>query len=150
DAKVIEHLFARYAERLARFAEQHLSKRVATRVDGEDVVQSVFRTFFRRYSRGELRVDSSAEVWRLLVSITLRKAQAKGRYHTAGTRNVAAEVPGADSPLTEAMAQDPGPEEAATLVDEIESLLRGLPELHCRILDLRIQGHGVAEIAEQL
>jgi RNA polymerase sigma-70 factor (ECF subfamily) len=147
---VIEELFARYAQRLARFADQHLSKRVGARLDGEDVVQSVFRTFFRRYSRGELRVDSSAEVWRLLVRITLRKVQAKGRHHTAGPRDVGADLAGGDSALTEAMAREPGPEEAAMLVDEIESLLRGLPELHCRILDLRLQGHGVAEIAAQL
>jgi len=150
DPKLVEQLFTRYAERLARFADQHLSKRVAGRLDGEDVVQSVFRTFFRRYSRGELRVDSSAEVWRLLVRITLRKAQAKGRYHTAAPRDVGAELPGGDAPLTEALAREPGPEEAAMLVDEIETMLHGLPELHCRILDLRLQGHGAAEIAAQL
>ncbi len=150
DPKLVEQLFARYAQRLARFADQHLSARLAARLDGEDVVQSVFRTFFRRYSSGEIRVDSSDEVWRLLVRITLRKAQAKGRYHTAAVRDVGAEVPAGDPPLLEAMAREPGPEEAATLVDEIEGLLRGLPELHCRILDLRLQGHAAADIADQL
>ena len=59
-------------------------------------------------------------------------------------------MPHGDTPFAEAMAREPGPDEAATLVDEIETLLRGLPELHCRILDLRLQGHGAAEIAAQL
>lgn len=32
----------------------------------------------------------------------------------------------------------------------IESLLHGLPELQCRVLELRLSGHSVAEIAAQL
>src|SRR5207249_2604299 len=83
-----EELFARYARKLTRVAEQHLSRRVASREDGEDIVQSVFRTFFRRDAAGEFQIDSSAQIWRLLVKITLRKAQARGRYHTAEMRDV--------------------------------------------------------------
>ena len=48
DPRAAEELFARYAERLVRLAQRHLGRKVATREDGEDVVQSVFRTFFRR------------------------------------------------------------------------------------------------------
>jgi transcriptional regulator len=36
------------------------------------------------------------------------------------------------------------------LMDLIEGLLRGLPDLYAQILPLRLQGHSVAEIAEQL
>src|SRR5262249_35780113 len=88
-----ELLFRRYAVRLARLAEQHLSRKVAVRVDGEDVVQSVFRTFFRRCASGEFTVDGSGRLWRLLVTITLNKVRAGVRYHTAARRDVAAEAP---------------------------------------------------------
>src|SRR4051794_5340188 len=92
DPHAAEALFALYARRLTRIAEEHLSARLAGRLDGSDVVQSVFRTFFRRSAEGEFRIDSSAQLWRLLVRITLLKARAKGRHHTAGIRNVRAEA----------------------------------------------------------
>jgi RNA polymerase sigma-70 factor, ECF subfamily len=150
DAQAAERLFTRYARRLTGLAEQHLSCKLAGRLDGEDVVQSVFRTFFRRSAAGEFRIDSSAQLWRLLVKITLLKAQAKGRHHTADKRNVTAEVPGSDAWLAQALASDPGPAEAAALVDQIEALLHGLPALYGSVLDLRLQGHDVPAIAAQL
>ncbi|HYT95490.1 MAG TPA: ECF-type sigma factor [Gemmataceae bacterium] len=151
DQQAAEQLFARYAQRLTRLAEQHLSRKLAGRVDGEDVVQSVFRTFFRRSAGGEFQIDSSAQVWRLLVKITLLKVRAKGRYHTADKRDAGAEQPtGAADWLPQAVARDPGPDEAAMLVDQIEALLRGLPELHAQVLERRLQGHHVTDIAAQL
>jgi RNA polymerase sigma-70 factor (ECF subfamily) len=129
DPGAAEALFDRYAVRLARLAEQHLSRKLAGRVDGEDVVQSVFRTFFHRCARGEFRIDSSAEVWRLLVRLTLRKARAQARRHLAARRDAGAEVPAAGE-FAEAASREPGPAEAAELlVDHIEALLRGLPEV---------------------
>jgi RNA polymerase sigma-70 factor (ECF subfamily) len=150
DPQAPAQLYARYARRLARLAEQHLSHKLAGRVDGEDVVQSVFRTFFRRSAEGEFTVDSASQLWQLLVRITVRKARAKARYHTARRRTVQDEAPADGAGLAEAVARDPDPAEAVALVDQIEGLLRGLPDVHCRVLELRLQGHSVVEIAERL
>ncbi|MBM4072242.1 MAG: helix-turn-helix domain-containing protein [Planctomycetes bacterium] len=150
EADAAELLFARYGQRLIRLAEQQLSHRLAGRLDGEDVVQSVFRTFFRRSAGGEFQIDNSAQIWRLLVKITVMKARAKGRWHTADKRNVAAEAAAGDAFLVDALAHEPGPEEAVILMDQIEAMLAGLPSLHGRILELRLQGHGVQDIARQL
>jgi RNA polymerase sigma-70 factor (ECF subfamily) len=150
DPRAAEEICARYAQSLTRLAEEQLSRKLAARLDGEDVVQSVFRTFFRRSAGGEFRIDSSAELWRLLVQITLRKARAYGRQHTAGVRNVAAEAPGGAALLAEAVAHEPGPAEAAALVDQIEALLRGLPALYCDLLQLRLEGHSVSDTAARL
>jgi RNA polymerase sigma-70 factor (ECF subfamily) len=150
DARAAEALFERYARQLVPLAERHLSHKLAGRVDGEDVIQSVFRTFFRRSARGEFRIDGSAQIWRLLVKITVLKARAQGRRHRAARRDVAAEVAGGAAAGPEAVAHDPGPEEAVILVDQIESLLEGLPALHCHVLDLRLQGVAVTEVAARL
>ena len=149
DPSAAEEVFARYARRLALLAERRLSRRVAARVDGEDVVQSAFRTFFRRCAEGEFRIDDSADLWRLLATITIRKAQANARRHTAERRDVNAEAAG-DGALESALTGDPGPDEAATLVDQIDALLHGLPPLYARLLDLRLQGRTVAEAAEEM
>jgi RNA polymerase sigma-70 factor (ECF subfamily) len=150
DPQAAEELFTRYSERLVRLARQHLGTKVAGREDGEDIVQSVFRTFFRRTAMGEFRIDSSGELWRLLVTITVRKAHAKVRYHTAQQRNVGAEAPGDGALLAEALAHEPRPEELLMLVDQIEALVRGFPEMHSKALALRLQGYSVAEIASGL
>ncbi len=151
DQQAAAQLFERYAKALTRLAEQHLSRRMAGRLDGEDVVQSVFRTFFRRSAQGEFRIDSSDELWKLLVTITVRKAQARGRHHTTNKRDVRLEQPGsAEAWLLEAISHDPGPDEAAVLVDQMKALVVGLPTVYGRVLDLRLQGHNQSQIAAQL
>jgi RNA polymerase sigma factor (sigma-70 family) len=149
DPEAPEALFRRYARQLARLADQHLNRKFAGRVDAEDVVQSVFRTFFRRSARGEFRIDDSAQVWRLLVTLTVRKAQVQARRHGAHRRDAGREVVG-EAPLTDVLGREPGPEDAAVLMDEIASLLRGLPNLHCHVLERRLEGQSVADIAAAL
>jgi len=149
DPAAAAEVFARYARRLARLAEAYLSRRVAARLDGEDVVQSVFRTFFRRCAGGEFRIDGTADLWRLLVTITIRKVRANARRHTAERRDVNAETAG-DAGWFEALAHEPGPDEAAALVDQIEALLDDLPPWYARLLDVRLQGRSAAESAAEL
>ena len=83
DPRAAERLFACYAERLGHLARQNLSRKLAGRIDSEDVVQSVFRTFFRRNARGEFHIDSSAKNYtyapdqlRLLTAIGLQAGMA--------------------------------------------------------------------------
>jgi RNA polymerase sigma-70 factor (ECF subfamily) len=148
DPQAAEELFNRYARELVRVAEAQLSRKLAGRLDGEDVVQSVFRTFFRRSADGEFQVDASDQLWRLLLTITLRKVRAKARFEKAEKRDAGAEA--GDGGLFEAAAREPGPDDAAALVDQIEALLHGLPPLYARLLDLKLQGHQVTEIASEL
>jgi RNA polymerase sigma-70 factor (ECF subfamily) len=151
DPGAVDELYAHYAQGLGRLAEQHLSRKLASRVDGDDVVQSVFRTFFRRVREGEFKIDSGAQLWRLLVRITVLKARQQGRRHTAAVRDVGAEQRGADEDwLMAAAAREPGPEEAAILADQIEVLLQGLPSLYGNLLELRLQGYSTREMARQL
>ncbi len=146
-----DKIFDHFSRRLCPLAERHLSQKLAGRVEGEDVLQSVFRTFFARSAKGEFQIDSRAQLWQLLVKITVLKARQKGRHHTAKKRDVRREQPiPADDWLVKCGNRDPGPEEAAALVDQIESLLHGLPPLYESILQQRLQGYAVAEIATKL
>jgi RNA polymerase sigma-70 factor (ECF subfamily) len=151
DQQAAAAIFARYSQRLIRLAEVHLSRKLAGRVDGEEVVQSAFRTFFERNRRGEFKIDGSVQLWQLLVRITLLKARAKARHHTAGMRNVRAEATGDhDAWLAEAINREPSPADSAAMADQIEALLRGLPDVYGQILGLRLEGHTAAEIAGEL
>ena len=49
----------------------------------------------------------------------------------------------------EALAREPSPEEAAALVEETQSMMRCLSQLHRTILELTLQGLTVDEVAER-
>jgi DNA-directed RNA polymerase specialized sigma24 family protein len=153
DQDAAEVVFDRYAQQLARLAERHLSRRVAQRVDGDDVTQSVFRTFFRRTEDGEFQIRSSDQLWKLLVTITIRKAQMQGRRHGAGKRDATLEANDSVA-LLAAMGREPGPDEARILDDEIERVLRTVPDhqrdLYRQVLELKLAGHSNREVAGQL
>ena len=151
DGDAASEIFAHYAQRLSQLAEQHLSRRLAGRVEAEDVVQSAFRTFFSCSARGEFLIDSRAELWQLLVKITLQKARMQGRRQTAAVRDVSREQHDPNQEwLLAAVDHEPGPEDAVMLVDQIEVLLRGLPPLASQVLERRLQGQSVTEIAREL
>ncbi len=151
DEEAARLLFERYSRQLTAVAARHLSKKVGVRVDDQDVVQSVFRTFFRRSAEGQFRIDESLDIWHLLANITLRKAQMQGRRHTAGRRDVGLETAAtADDWLPVALASGPSPDDAAILVDQVESLLAGLPGLYAELLGLLLDGHSKTDIAEEL
>jgi len=149
DSRAAEQIFEHFSRRLCPLAERHLSQKLAARVEGEDVVQSALRTFFARSAKGEFQIDSRAQLWQLLVKITVLKARQKARHHTAGKRDARKEQPVSDDWLVEYADREPGPEEAAALVDQIEALLQGLPPLYEHILQQRLQGCPVAEIANK-
>ncbi len=149
DPMAARAVFDRYSDRLVRLANGHLSKKLAGRVEGQDVVQSVFRTFFRRGGEGEFRIDTSAQLWQLLVRITILKARARARYHTAGVRDATAER-AVDPDHFDPISDEPDPAEAVELVDRIDALLKDLPPLYGQLLGLRLQGRNVSETADEL
>jgi DNA-directed RNA polymerase specialized sigma24 family protein len=150
DREAFNRLFSHYAGRLAKVAEAHLHRRLAGRESPEDVVQSVFRTFFRRSTEKNLHIRDSAHLWRLLVQMTVFKARVRWRHHTAESRDIHNEVPGDDIWLAYVASHDPGPAEAAALLDLMETLLRGLDPFHTQVLEMLFHGYSVADIAKQL
>jgi RNA polymerase sigma-70 factor (ECF subfamily) len=141
-------LYRRYAARLIDLASAKASPDLKRRVDPEDIVQSVFRTFFRRASLGEYEVPDGDELWKLFLVIGLNKIRAVGAHHRAAKRDVrntaggdAAEAAGAGIPDDVAVR---------TLELTIEELLAPLPESHQEIVRLRTDGYEVAEIATRL
>ena len=150
DEEAANQLFQIYSSKLTGLAGKHLSDRLARRADSEDVIQSVMRTFFNRSARGEFNINNSGELWRLLVTITLAKVRDLARRHTAAKRDVQAEVGGGSDWMLESLAGEPGPVEAAALVDQIETILRGLPDAHGEILALALAGYSRTEVAEKM
>jgi DNA-directed RNA polymerase specialized sigma24 family protein len=66
-------------------------------------------------------------------------------------RDVRAEVPADDEPARpETPAAEPGPEEQAVLIDQVEALLDGLPPQYGDLLRSRLEGRSVTDIAQEM
>jgi RNA polymerase sigma-70 factor (ECF subfamily) len=152
DQRAAAELFRRYADRLIGLARSRLPAQLTQRLDPEDVVQSVYRSFFSGARSGEYDLQRGGDLWRLLVTITLRKLYNQIGRNSAGKRSVdreqtrdTTEVP-ADL-AAHALAREPSPLEAILLSDELEQLLRRLPPVQQQMVELRLQGYDLNEIA---
>jgi RNA polymerase sigma-70 factor, ECF subfamily len=140
-------LYIRYAQRLMAVAAAQTSSDLAQRVDPEDIVQSVFRTFFRRATLGQYTVPEGEELWKLLLVIALNKIRATGAFHRAEKRDVK-RTSGGESYELALQSESSRDETALSLLRMVvEELLQDLPEAHRKIIELRIEGHEVNEIA---
>jgi RNA polymerase sigma factor (sigma-70 family) len=141
-------LYLRYAERLRALAARSSSPGLSARVDPEDIVQSVFRTFFRRAAQGQYEIPEGEEIWKLLLVIALNKIRTLGEFHRAARRDMrkTTSVEANDLPLASQSDQDPSALTILRLV--IEEVLETLPPGHRPIAEMRIEGYEMAEIAE--
>jgi RNA polymerase sigma-70 factor (ECF subfamily) len=155
DDEVARQVFLRFAERLIALARSRLDRRLQAKLDPEDVLQSVYKSFFRRHAQGEFQVESWDSLWGLLTLITVRKcARWAGHYH-ARARDIRVEVPASLSADAsgrgwEAVDREPTPEQAAMLTETVEELLRGLEPRERAIATLGLQGYRAPEISAQL
>jgi RNA polymerase sigma-70 factor (ECF subfamily) len=142
-------LYVRYARRLYALTQANSHPDLAPRFDSEDIVQSVFRTFFRRVAKGEFDVPDGEELWKLFLVIGLNKLRAVAAYHRTAKRNVGLST-GSQSIETDA-PQTQGPDETSLTILRlvIEEALSVLTPAHREIINARIDGYEVAEIAAQ-
>jgi RNA polymerase sigma factor (sigma-70 family) len=153
DQDAARELFDAYVERLIPLARRRISQRLASRVDPEDVIQSVFRTFFTRLKDDQFSIHDQDDLFRLLVRITVHKALRQVAHHKAAKRDPNHEVAQSDDSqehLLQLLTSDPTPDEAVLFLDQLEKFLGVLPTDDRRILELRMQGYSTDEIAKQL
>ena len=152
DPSAAARVVDRYARRLVALARKNLDRRILGKEDPEDVLQSVFKSFFQRVSAGQFRLDSREDLWALLVSLTLHKCGHRVEYFRAARRDVqreAAPPPPAESSGGDwqALAREPTPVEAAMLAETVERLLCGLEPHQRQIVQLSLEGEAPARIA---
>jgi len=146
-------IFRRFVDQLSAHAHRHLSLAVRRRTDAEDVVQSVYRTFFRRAREGEFQLDHWGSLWGLLTRITVRKCAHAGRGKNQPRETSL--TPGAGETDSgqlnwEVLAREPSPSETAALNDVLDALLDPLRETHREIVKLTLEGYTQEEIGNRL
>jgi RNA polymerase sigma-70 factor (ECF subfamily) len=140
-------LYLRYADRLLALAAAQTAPDLARRIDPEDIVQSVFRTFFRRASLGHYTIPDGEEIWKLLLVIALNKVRALGAFHRAAKRDVRRTFGGEAFDQAAESQSGRGDDALSLLRMVVEELLQSQPEAHRRMIELRIEGYEVNDIA---
>ena len=140
-------LYLRYARRLHGLATAQTGQDLKSRVDPEDIVQSVFRTFFRRAQEGHYEVPDGEEIWKLFLVIGLHKIRDAAVFHRAAKRNAGRTTAligageSADPPAADQMAE-------TTLRMVIDEILLNLNDSQKEIVTIRMEGAQVDEIAQ--
>jgi RNA polymerase sigma-70 factor (ECF subfamily) len=148
ESEAVKKLFDQYSQRLIQLADKNIHPALLKRFDGEDIVQSVFRTFFRRQEEGRFQIEHAQQLWQLLVTLTLCKTRSHARKHTAERRNAAADRTMSD--VNQLLDRQPSPEDALALWEEIDVVLEGLPDRAAEIISMRLEGKHRSEIAKDL
>ncbi|OWK36828.1 sigma-70 family RNA polymerase sigma factor [Fimbriiglobus ruber] len=138
-------LYRRYARRLRILAARQCGTDFGGRFDADDIIQSVFRTFFQGARGRAYDVPPGGEIWGLLMVLTVNKIRNHLQHHRAGKRTVYRTA--ADAELDHhPLARDESA--AAFLRLVLDEQLADLPESNRSIVRMRMEGYGVNEIAE--
>lgn len=154
---VAQQLWERYFEQLARFAEQKLHHRLLRHADEEDVALSAFKSFFRGVGAGRYpQLADRDDLWRLLVTITAHKVVHVARYSQRQKRGGGASESGRDNDgnmldLNEVIGQEPSPEFAIQLTEELDRMLALLADPSLKSVAVwKMEGYTSSEIAPRL
>jgi len=146
-------IFDAYVNKLVAMARKRISQRFAGRIDAEDIVQSVFRTFFHRAKQGQFELNDEDDICKMLARITVHKTFRQIAHHQAGKRDAGRDLGSGDSSqdlMVNLMSREPSPEEATALLDQMEHFLAQLRQEDRDILEMRMQGFSTLEIAQKL
>ncbi len=161
DHEAVRLLWQRYYPRLVGLARKKLQAAPRRVADEEDAALSAFNSFCRRAEQGQFPdLKDRDGLWALLVVLTARKAadlvkhQLREKRGGGTVQGDSALRPGDgdSSPggFDALEGDDPTPEEAAILAEEVENLLGRLRDPRLRQVAVwKLEGYTNAEIAER-
>jgi RNA polymerase sigma-70 factor (ECF subfamily) len=142
DQVAAQDLYRRYAGRLRALASAQCATDLQVRFDADDIVQSVFRTFFQGLRESAYHVPEGQELWGLLFVIALHKIRNQANYHRAAKRDIGQTVGG------ELLETNFADDEASLnfLMMLIEDEIKEYPPVNKDIVRMRIEGYDIGEI----
>lgn len=150
-----QRLWERYFPQLLSVARKKLSDGPRRVADEQDVVVSVFDACLRGAREGRFAdLHDREDLWQILVMLTARKASNLKRAHNRQKRGggrVRGESVFEEDGMYQVVSQEPTPETAALLAEEIQSLLDRLDDPDLKQVALwKLENYTNREIAEKL
>ena len=160
----IHRLWDRYFHRLVRLAAAKLPGHCRRAFDEEDVAISAFQSFCDRAGQGQFpQLNGRDDLWRLLATLTVRKAALMVRHQTRGKKRGGGRLVGESGlrqrdpaatgacGLVEILSKEPGPDDAARFADVFENLMNKLEDSTLKTIAIRkLEGYTVQEISSEL
>ena len=139
-------------QHLLQVVRRNLPARLWRLLDPDDLVQSVFRSFFRRRVQGELADETIDDLTKLLVTMTLNKVRNAIQHHQRQRRDVRRDmiVHGDTPDISKFCGQDWNIEHDLYLAELVDKIMAGLPDVQREIILLRMAGRSVSEISNQV
>jgi DNA-directed RNA polymerase specialized sigma24 family protein len=161
DEEAARQLWRRYFEALVRLARPRIRSEARGMADEEDVALSAFDSFYAAMAQGRYPDLADRDgLWRLLVTITARKAANRNRLEArqkrGGGRVVRESALEAGAgreadDLAEVVGTEPTPEFAAMVAEEYRRLLEALGDEELRrIAAWKLEGYSDVDIAARL
>ena len=151
DQQAAAEIFRKFVHRLVALASRQFEDRFRSKADPEEVVQSVYESFFRRNDRSPFELSDWDSLWALLATITVRKCCDQHEFWRAAKRDVRREAQPDPDPTAEtwfeAIDREPTPFQATVLADTLEQIVRQLEPRERKIAELTLQGYTAVEIA---
>lgn len=158
DPQIVSEFYKRHMPALRAIADKHIASGMQRRVAASDVVQSVFKSFFRGAEAGRFQFEDSENLWSLMCAITLTKVREQIRYHRRERRDVyretqsgssATDAPEADG-LQLLSGGEVAPEVAVEFSDQFEKLMASLDEEEQKVLSMKMEDCTNEEIADAI
>lgn len=162
DEEAIRRIFERYFNQLVHVARKKLGDSSRRGSDEEDVAISAFQSLCQGAAAGRFpRLDDRHDLWKVMVTITARKAAAhlrRGHRQKRGRGDVRGESVFERAPSSERgpgidriQGKDPTPEVAAMVSEQCGHLLDQLQDESLKTIALRkLEGYSNDEIAVML
>lgn len=164
DEKAAHLLWEQYFDRMVRLARRKFDQIGINRraADEEDIALSAMNSFYKRAADGQFCLGDRQELWKLLVTITVRKAYAELKRQKAKKRGEgqtrgesifikAGKDGGELGGIGQVLGDQPTPELAALAAEGCEELLKLLDdETLVAVARFKLDGYTNEEIADKL
>ncbi len=155
DEVAADILHNRYLAKLLHLVSRHLASRFHPRLDPDDVVQSVFGSFFNGAREGRYAFDGEDDFWKLLLTIALNKVRNTVRHHQTlmrdpGKESFSTSVDGAEILLANLRNPQRLAAEYAGFLETLDALLSRLDPDEQELLRHQIEGYTQKEIARKM
>ena len=160
DAETAEKIWNDYFGKLARLARRKLDGLPHRDFDEEDVALSAMHSFYQGIVKHKFdHIHNRDDLWKLLVTITARKATAKRRAYFAQKRgggqvrgeSIFGQPEDNQGGIANILGTEPTPELAVSVAENCRQMLDQLPDETLRHVALwTLEGYRTEEIAEKL
>jgi len=157
DSAAANRIWQHYFERLVQSVRRRLLGQNRAVSDEEDIVLSVFDSFYAAAEKGRFPdLSDRDDLWRLLLRMSARKVIDKRRHDLRQRRGGEVEIcslddRGDDENIIQAVGDEPSPEMVLMMNESVEQFFSHLGVGHLRDLaGAKLEGYSNAELAQRL